>query len=45
MLDKQREDEGFNARLKTFDPEVDGVIFWPAIVGLFVVALSVAVSS
>jgi len=44
MPQQQREDEGFYTRLKAFDPEVSMVIFWPAIVGVFVVVMSVALS-
>jgi hypothetical protein len=41
---QQREEEGFYARLKTFDPDVPGVIFWPVMFGEVLVMASLALS-
>jgi hypothetical protein len=49
MLDKtanyqQRDKEGLYRLLRTFDPEVSGLIFWPIIFGMVFILASLVLS-
>jgi hypothetical protein len=49
MLDKtaiyqQRDKEGLYRLLRTFDPEVSGLIFWPVIFGMVFILASLVLS-
>jgi hypothetical protein len=52
MLDKtanyqnyqQREKEGLYRLLKTFDPQVSGLVFWPVIFGMVFILASLVLS-
>ena len=49
MLDKtanyqQRDKEGLYRPLRTFDPEVFGLIFWPVIFGMVFILASLVLS-